>query len=286
MLAAGVDVVVVATPNRHHVPVALAALEAGAAVVVDKPMAATSRDARRLADEARRRTLVLSVFHNRRWDGDFLTVRRLRDEGRLGDVVRFESRFERWRPQVDAERWREGPDPADAGGLLFDLGSHLVDQAIELLGPPASVYAEVAARRADAQVDDDVFVALEHPGGVRSHLWASAVAGAPGPRFRVLGLGAAYVKDGLDPQEAALRAGARPGDPEWGRDPLDGRLVAGESEERVLTEPGAYEQFYAGLVASLREDVPPPVSPEDGLRVIEVLEAARRSASDRDVIVL
>jgi predicted dehydrogenase len=286
MLAAGVDVVVVATPNRHHVPVALAALEAGAAVVVDKPMAATARDARRLADEARRRNLVLAVFHNRRWDGDFLTVRRLRDEGRLGEVVRFESRFERWRPEVDAARWREQADPADAGGLLFDLGSHLVDQAIELLGPPASVYAEVAARRPGAQVDDDVFVALEHPGGVRSHLWASAVAGAPGPRFRVLGLGAAYVKAGLDPQEAALRAGGRPGDPDWGRDELDGRLVAGDAEEAVPTERGAYEAFYASLVAAVRDGAPPPVSAEDGVRVVEILEAARRSASQRDVVVI
>ena len=286
MLAAGLDVVVVTTPNRHHVPVALAALEAGAAVVVDKPMAATAADARRLADEARRRHLLLTVFHNRRWDGDFLTVRRLRDEGRLGEVVRFESRFERWRPELAAGAWRELGSPEEAGGVLFDLGSHLVDQAIELFGPPASVYAEVAARRPDARVDDDVFVALEHPGGVRSHLWASAVAGAPGPRFRVLGLGAAYLKEGLDPQEAALRAGGRPGDPDWGRDELDGRLVAGNAVATVPTERGACEAFYAALVAAVRDGAPPPVSAEDGVRVVEILEAARRSAENGDVVAL
>ncbi|HVE68932.1 MAG TPA: Gfo/Idh/MocA family oxidoreductase [Solirubrobacteraceae bacterium] len=252
---------------------------------MDKPMAATSRDARRLADEAERRNLVLTVFHNRRWDGDFLTVRRLRDEGRLGDVARFESRFDRWRPEVAAGRWRELADPADAGGLLFDLGSHLVDQAIELFGPPASVYAEVTARRPGAAVDDDVFVALEHP-GVRAHRWASVVAGEPGPRFRVLGLEAAYVKAGLDPQEAALREGARPGDADWGRDARDGRLVAGERCETVETERGAYESFYAGLVSSLREDVAPPVSPGDAVRVVEVLEAARRSAAEACVVVV
>jgi len=288
MLEEGVDLVVVATPNRHHAAVALAALEAGAAVVVDKPLAPSARDGRRVVEAAQRHGRPLSVFHNRRWDGDFLTVRRLVEEGRLGDVVRLESRFERWRPTVDAGRWRELADPADAGGLLFDLGSHLVDQAIALLGPPVSVFAEVEARRPGAAVDDDVFVALEHPGGVRSHLWASMVAGALGPRFRVLGLEGAYVKEGLDPQEAALKEGARPGDPGWGREPpsLHGRLVAGEAQETVETAPGAYERYYAGMVEAVRDGAAPPVAASDGLRVVEVLEAARRSAATREVVVL
>jgi predicted dehydrogenase len=145
------------------------------------------------------------------------------------------------------------------------------------------VYAEVERRREGATVDDDVFVALEHDGGVRSHLWASVVAGAPAPRFRVLGLEAAYVKDGLDPQEAALRAGARPGDADWGREPQErwGRLVAGDAEEPVETEPGAYEAFYAGLVPALRGEAPAPVDPLDAVAVLEVLEAAGRSAETR-----
>jgi scyllo-inositol 2-dehydrogenase (NADP+) len=283
-----VDVVVVATPNREHVPAARAALGAGADVVVDKPLAVSAAEGRELVDEARRAGRLLTVFQNRRWDGDFLTLRRLIGGGELGRVVRFESRFERWRPEVPAGAWRERGDPAEGGGLLLDLGSHLVDQAVELFGRPRSVYAEVERRREGAATDDDVFVALEHAGGERSHLWAGVVAGAPGPRFRVLGLGAAYVKDGLDPQEAALGEGARPGDPGWGREPQErwGKVVAGESEQRVETDPGAYEAFYAGLVAAIRNGATPPVDAGDAVAVLELLEAAGRSARERRVVEL
>ena len=161
----GLQLVVVAAPNRAHVPVALDALAAGLHVVVDKPLAVTAEDGRRVVDEAERRGLVLSVFHNRRWDGDFLTVRRLVGEGVLGEVWRFESRFERWRPERLASAWRERGDPADGGGLLMDLGSHLIDQALVLFGPPVAVYAELSRRRPGADVDDDTFVALEHRSG-------------------------------------------------------------------------------------------------------------------------
>jgi scyllo-inositol 2-dehydrogenase (NADP+) len=281
-----VDVAVVATPNREHVPVARAALEAGVDVVVDKPLAVTASEGRELVEEARRAGRLLTVFHNRRWDGDFLTVRRLLQRAALGRVVRFESRFERWRPQVAPGAWRERGDPSEGGGLLLDLGTHLVDQALVLFGRPLSVYAEVERRRQGATVDDDVFVALEHDGGVRSHLWASMVAGAPASRFRVLGLEAAYVKDGLDPQEEALRAGARPGDVDWGREPEQrwGRLMAGDSEQPIETERGAYEAFYAGLVSALREESPPPVDPMDAVAALEVLEAAARSAATRATV--
>jgi scyllo-inositol 2-dehydrogenase (NADP+) len=281
-----VDVAVVATPNREHVPVARAALEAGVDVVVDKPLAVTASEGRELVEEARRAGRLLTVFHNRRWDGDFLTVRRLLQRAALGRVVRFESRFERWRPRVAPGAWRERGDPSEGGGLLLDLGTHLVDQALVLFGRPRSVYAEVERRRQGATVDDDVFVALEHDGGVLSHLWTSMVAAAPASRFRVLGLEAAYVKDGLDPQEEALRAGARPGDAEWGREPEQrwGRLVAGDSEQPIETERGVYEAFYAGLVSALREESPPPVDPMDAVAALEVLEAAARSAATRETV--
>ncbi len=157
------------------------------------------------------------MFHNRRWDGDFLTLRRLIAEGALGRPTRVESRFERWRPEVDAGRWRERPDPAEGGGLLADLGSHLIDQAIVLFGRPVAVHAELLARRPGAQVDDDCFVALTHPGGERSHLWASMLGADDPPRFRAVGLGGVWVKHGLDVQEAALRAGGTPGRPRLGR---------------------------------------------------------------------
>lgn len=285
LLAARPDLVVVASPNRTHVPLALAAVEAGLPVVVDKPFAASSADAERVLAAAEQAGLLLTVFQNRRWDGDFLTVRRLVDEGRLGVVRRFESRFERWRPEVKPG-WRERTAPEEAGGLLFDLGSHLVDQALQLLGPVEAVHAELDVRRIGTAVDDDAFVSLRHVGGARSHLWASSVASHLGPRFRVLGDRAAYVVDGLDVQEAALRAGARPGEDGWGEAPPSdwGQLGVPGRFEPVRTERGAYEAFYAGVVRALREGGPPPVEARSAVAVLRVLEAAARSADTGTVV--
>jgi predicted dehydrogenase len=278
--AAELDLVVVATPNRVHVPLALMALEAGLAVVVDKPLAPTADEGRRLVEAARERGLMLTVFQNRRWDGDFLTVKRLLADDALGKVHRFESRFERWRPELSGT-WRERAE--EAGGLLFDLGSHLVDQALQLFGSVDSVYAEVDVRRPGAEIDDDVFLALEHASGVRSHLWMSALAGQLGPRFRVLGDRAAFVKHGLDVQEEALRAGRKPNEPGWGEEPPEGwgRLGVDGDLREVQTEPGNYRAFYEGVAASLG-GAPPPVDPADAVTVLELLEgagAASRSLS-------
>lgn len=275
--AEGFDLVVVATPNLVHVPLALAALEVGLPVVVDKPLATTADEGRKLVEAARERGLMLTIFQNRRWDGDFLTVRRLLAEGALGDVHRFESRFERWRPEL-AGTWRERAD--EAGGLLFDLGSHLVDQALQLFGPVESIYAEVDVRRPDAEVDDDVFLGLEHASGVRSHLWMSTLAGQLGPRFRILGDRAAFVKHGLDIQEEALRAGRRPDEPGWGEEPREswGRLGVDGDLREVRTEPGNYTGFYEGVAASLLGEALPPVNPADAVTVLELLEEARAAA--------
>ena len=274
-----VDLVVVTTPNRSHVPLAMSALGAGLPVVIDKPVAPTSAAARAVIAEAARRGLMLTVFHNRRWDGDFLTIRRLLAEGALGDVHRFESRFERWRP-AGRQNWRELADPEDAGGLLFDLGSHLIDQALVLFGPVESIYAEIDRWRPGTAVDDDVFLALTHRSGVRSHLWMSNGASQAGPRFRVLGNRAGYTKFGLDVQEAALRAGERPG-PGWGIEPPDrwGQLGVDGDLRPAPTEPGVYSRFYEGVVAALERGDPPPVAPEDAVRVIEVIERARALTS-------
>lgn len=275
------DVVAIATPNRTHVPIARAALDAGVGVVVDKPFAPTASEGRALVDEARRRGLLLTVFQNRRWDGDFLTVRRLAAAGSLGSIFRFESRFERWRP-TPKPGWREQADPHEAGGLLYDLGSHLIDQAITLLGPVVSVYAELDKRRDGVQVEDDVFLALTHMSGARSRLAVSAVAAQPGPRFRVLGTAAAYVKWGLDPQEDALRRGERPTSAEWGTEPPArwGSLGAGDATQPVPTDAGAYPVFYAAVAAALVDGAPPPVDPNDSIAGLAVIEAARRSAAD------
>jgi predicted dehydrogenase len=270
------------------VPLALAAIEAGLAVVVDKPLAPTAAEGRRVVEAASAAGVLLTVFHNRRWDGDMRTVIRLREEDAVGPVTRFESRFERWRPEVKTGAWRERGAPEDAGGVLFDLGSHLVDQTIVLFGRPTHVYAEVDRRRPGAEVDDDAFVALAHRGGVRSHLWTSHVAALPQARMRLLGLRGAYVKDGLDGQEDALRAGQRPGDPGWGEDPPDrwGWLGTEEDGRRVETERGAYEQFYAAVARSLRKGAPPPVDPMDAVVGLEVLEAAFESARRAQVVPL
>ncbi|MEV4756469.1 Gfo/Idh/MocA family oxidoreductase [Micromonospora sp. NPDC049559] len=275
-----VDLVVVATPNRQHVPLARAAIRAGLPVVVDKPLAPTSAEGRALVGEAAAAGVPLTVFQNRRWDGDFLTVRRLVEEGRLGRVHRFESRFERWRPAIKPG-WRESGAVGEAGGALFDLGAHLIDQALRLFGPAERVYAEVDRRRPGVEVDDDAFVALTHTGGVRSHLWMSAVAAQTGPRLRVLGDRAAYVVDELDVQEALLRAGHRPDDPSWSRvDPSAyGRLGADGEAPTVPTENGRYQEFYARVAAALTGGGPMPVDPADAVEVVALIELAHEAAA-------
>jgi len=285
--AAELDLIVIASPNRTHVPLATAALRAGLAAVVDKPIAGTAVEARALATLAEERGLLLSVFQNRRWDSDFLTLRSLIEAGELGTVARFESRFERWRPQPKGG-WRESGDPEEIGGLLYDLGSHLVDQALTLFGPAVQVYAELDLRRPGVQADDDSFVALTHAGGVRSHLWMSATTPLPGPRFRVLGSTAGYVKYGLDPQEAALRDGLRPGSPTWGTEPPSawGHLGAGDSSRPVPTLPGDYPAYYAAVTRALREGTPPPVTVAEAAATLDVLEAARVSAREGRTIAL
>jgi predicted dehydrogenase len=258
------DLLVVATPNATHAPLATAALAAGLPVVVDKPLALTVADAEALVAQAGEG--MLTVFHNRRWDSDTLTVQRLLADGDLGEVYRFESRFERWRPERKPG-WRED-DPAQGGGVLLDLGAHLVDQALHLFGPVTAIYREVEQRRGG--VDDDVFLALTHASGVRSHLWASAVAAQAGPRVRVLGSRAAYVKADLDGQEDAARAGL-PSPPE-----PPGLLGADGVVREVASVPGNWRAFYDGVAAALLDGAPVPVDPRDAVEGLRIL------AGDRD----
>ncbi len=281
------DFAVVATPNRFHAPLARRALDAGLPVVVDKPLAPSAAEARELLEHAERAGLMLVPFLNRRWDSDQLTVRRLIGEGVLGEILRHESRFERWRPELAGDAWREETPPDQGGGVLLDIGPHLVDQALVLFGPVDRVYAEIEARRGGA-ADDDVFVALRHASGTISQLWASLLAAAPGPRRRLLGGKAAYVVEPLDGQEEALRSGARPGDGPWGVEPEEhwGRLSDGERSEAVETEPGAWPAFYAELARALREGGPAPVEPGDAVAGLEILDAARSSAESGEVVSL
>ena len=283
--SAGLDLVAISTPNRTHVPLARSAIDAGIHVVVDKPLAPSSQEARALADQAKQRGVLLIPFQNRRWDGDFLTVRRILAEGALGKPMRFESRFERWRP-TPTGGWRERGAPDEAGGLLFDLGSHLIDQAVVLFGPVREVYAELDRRRPGVEADDDTFVTLSHASGVRSHLYLSAVAAQPAPRFRLLGQNGAFTKWGLDVQEDALRAGGRPGAPDWGVDPEErwGTLGIDGRTRRVPTERGNYAAFYAGVVSAIRGSGAVPVDVGDTIAMLGLIEAARASAVETRVV--
>jgi predicted dehydrogenase len=284
--AAAHDLAVITTPNRFHVPLARAAIAAGIPVVVDKPMAATAQEARDLVAEARRQGVPLTAYHNRRWDGEVLTAQKLISSGVLGEVTRFESRLDRWRPGAPPKVWREGGDPQDAGGILYDLGPHLIDQARILFGPVSRLYAELGRRRPGVLVEDDVFIALQHTNGVHSHLWTSSVAAQAGPRMRVLGSKAAYTKQHADVQEAVLRTGQPATTPGFGEDPEDrwGLVGAGPDVRPVKTEKGDYQRFYALAVKWLREGAPPPVDPADAIVVLEFIEAARRSAAEGRVI--
>jgi predicted dehydrogenase len=286
-LAERPDLVVVAVPNAGHVEVADAAIAAGVPLVVDKPLASTVAEAEGIVARARAAGVPLTVFQNRRWDSDQLTLRRLLGEGALGEVTRYESRFERWRPAPKAGAWREELTSEEGGGVLLDLGSHLIDGAIDLFGPPTRVYAEVAARRG-GPADDDAFVALHHPGGTVSHLWCSAVAAVPAPRLRVQGSAAGFLVADLDPQEAKLRAGERPTGADWGMpaEPEYPRLVRGDESERVIPEPGDWRRFYELLRDALTAGAPLPVEPEDALETLRAIDAARRSAREGIVVPL
>jgi predicted dehydrogenase len=287
--AADHDFVVVATPNDTHVTLARKALDAALPVVVDKPFAPTADEARSLLERAEELDVLITVYMNRRWDSDHLTLKRLLDEGRLGEVLRYESRLERWRPALsDPRPWSETSSPEKGGGILLDLGCHMVDQALVLFGEVKHVYAELANHRRGG-ADDDAFLALQHSSGVRSHLWTSLLAASPGPRLRVLGDRAAYLITEVDGQEDALVSGARPSDKDdWGREPREkwGELISEQGSESIATERGDWPRFYSHLERALRQGSSPPVDPWDAVAGLEILDAARRSASTGTVVSL
>jgi predicted dehydrogenase len=279
-LAAGADLAVVASPSGVHALNALACLEARVPVVVDKPLAVDGRQAADVVDRAAALGVPMTIFQNRRWDAENLTLARLLADGLLGEVHRFERRWERWRP-VPKDRWRENAPATEGGGMLLDLGPHLVDVALLLFGPVVAVYAETAAWTTRAE--DEAFVALEHAGGVRSHLTASSVAGAPGPRTRVLGSAGAYVVTRFESEAHAFGGfDDEPGCTGW--------LVAGEERTAVPTAPGGHGDFYPAVLAALvapdaaARQAAMPVDPRDAVTTARVLDAARVSAAERRVV--
>ncbi|MFL6697558.1 MAG: oxidoreductase [Vitreoscilla sp.] len=279
------DLVVIASPNDTHHPLARAALLAGRHVVVDKPFTVALDDARELVALAREHRRVLSVFHNRRWDGDFLTLRRLVAEGALGRVVEMTSRHDRYRPEV-RQRWREAAGPG--AGLWFDLGPHLVDQALQLFGHPHAITLE-RDRTRDGALADDWFHASLRYDRLHVHLHAGMLVAASAPRFAVHGTLASFVKQGLDAQEDALKAGMRPTwppQPGWGIDPGPASRVTCADGGRTVVEPvtllpGAHMAYFAGVAAAIRGDAPNPVPPEEALDVMALIELGIRSASER-----
>lgn len=282
--AGDLDLVVLGTPPATHFPLAKAALEAGLDVVVDKPFAVTSAQGQELialAEELRR---VLTVFHNRRWDGDFLTVRKLLAGGVLGEVARFESSFERWQPAV-SKAWKASATAADGGGVLFDLGTHLIDQALQLFGPASVVHTELQIRRPGGKSDDDAFVVLRHESGVLSHLAMNMLCAQQGPRFRMLGSAGGFTKHGVDPQEPYIVAGGGPLDAEYGVEAPERAGVLGRDGhlDALPTERGAYPEFYRILAAKIADGgtasaLPLPVGPADAVETLKIIEEARALA--------
>ena len=269
------DLIVVATPNTTHFEIAAAALNAGKHVIVDKPLAVTIDEADRLIALAKERQRVLTVFHNRRWDSDFLTVRKILPQ--LGDVHLFEAHWDRFRPEIK-RGWREEPKPG--GGVLSDLGPHMVDQALVLFGMPEAISADLLAQRTGAEVDDFFDLTL-HYGNRRVCLRCSTLVAQPRPRFALHGSAGSFVKYGLDPQEAQLKSGMTLGDDSFGLDQNDGTLTFADGRSgKVPSERGDYLAFYDAVADAILDDAPVPVAPADARAGLLLIDLARRAAAE------
>ena len=270
------DLVVVATPNTTHFDIASAALNAGKHVVIDKPFAVTLEEADELVALAAAHERVLTVFHNRRWDSDFLTVRKILPE--LGDIALFEAHWDRFRPKIK-KGWREVPEPGS--GLLSDLGPHMIDQALLLFGMPDAISADVLAQRPGALVDDCFDLTL-HYGIRRVCLRSSSLIAEPRPRFSIHGSGGSFVKYRLDPQEAQLKAGGNPRDRDFGSDLRDGVFTRADgSAEPVPSERGNYLAFYEAVADAMLDGASPPVAPSDARAGLLLIDLARRASEQR-----
>ncbi|EOC9242244.1 oxidoreductase [Enterobacter cloacae] len=281
-----IDLIVIPTPNDTHFPLAKAALEAGKHVVVDKPFTVTLSQARELDALAKSLGRLLSVFHNRRWDSDFLTVKALLSEGTLGEITFFESHFDRFRPQV-RNRWREQAGPGS--GIWYDLAPHLLDQAVNLFGLPVSMTVDLAQLRPGAQTTDYFHAILSYPQR-RIVLHGTMVAAAESARYIIHGTRGSYVKFGLDPQEDRLKNGERLPQEDWGYDMRDGVVtkVEGETlvEEILLTSPGNYPAYYAAVRDALNGTGENPVPASQAIQIMELIELGIESAKHRATLCL
>lgn len=266
-----IDLVVIATPNTTHYELAKASLKAGKHVVVDKPFTVHSREAQDLIETANRQRRIVTVYHNRRWDGDFLTLKKLLSEQILGEVYLYEAHFHRYRPVSNPKRWKE--DSALGSGILYDLGAHLIDQALQLFGLPDTIDADILAQRPGAIADDYFHLTLKY-GTKRVLLKASNLVCSPGPRYQIHGTQGSFLKNGVDPQEQDLIAGRNPLDKSWGqsREEDEGILNINQQHMRLPSIPGNYATFYKSLAEAIYNNSPPPVLAMEAYQVIQVIE--------------
>jgi scyllo-inositol 2-dehydrogenase (NADP+) len=284
-----IQLCVVATPNDSHFDLARACLLAGRDVVVDKPFAPTLAESEALVQLAAERGRLITVYQDRRWDGDFATVKNIVASGKLGKVVEYECRYDRFRPEPKANAWRERADQPGAG-VLFDLGPHVIDQALVLFGEPRAITASAFCQRETSQVDDAFDVCLEYP-GMRAMGRARITAFAPGPHFLIHGTKGSFVKYGMDPQEARLRGGNIPQGTDWGADwgeeaeSLWGTLsLVGAPSVKVKTERGDYRRFYANVRDAIERKVPLDVTPQQALRTMRAVMLAHKSSRERRTV--
>ncbi|TYR80652.1 oxidoreductase [Priestia megaterium] len=280
-----IDLVIITTPSGLHFDMAKKSLLAGKHVVLEKPMVVTTKEAEELIQLAKEKQVQLSVYHNRRWDNDFLTIKQLIETGDLGEINTYESHFDRFRPSV-RDRWRE--NNVSGSGTLYDLGSHLIDQALHLFGMPDFVSADVFGQRENAQTDDYFHLVLGYEKR-RVILHSATIVPSSGPRFQVHGSKGSFIKYGLDSQEEMLKAGQKPVDDSWGADDacFYGELVTSEGTKRTVeTVNGSYLTYYKKIADSLLHGKELPVTAEEGLNVIRVIEAAFKSSKEKKVIYL
>ena len=273
LLAGAIDLVVIATPNTSHHPIARQCLLAGRHVVIDKPFTTTVAEADELVQLAKARGRVLSAYQNRRYTGDFVTLRRLLADGVLGRVTVFESHFDRFRPELRPGAWREQPHLGS--GIWFDLGSHLLDQALVLFGPPHAISADIRIERDGAAVDDAFDVALQYA-DMRALVRASMLTASPGPTFAVHGTTGSFIKYGLDPQEAALKSGRTPDESGWDVEPpeLHGRLTTPQGTRTIPTSPSSFTHYYENVRDAILGNAHLAVTPEQARNVMYGLELA------------
>jgi predicted dehydrogenase len=282
--SAQIELAVITAPNDVHFELAKQCLDNGIHVILEKPMVTTSVEGEQLVKLAKARNLLLSVFHNRRWDGDFLTVKKILDDRLVGEVRYFESHFDRFRPAV-RQRWRE--QPGNGAGVWFDLGSHLLDQAVCIFGRPEAVTARCLPLR-EGSGTTDYFHVLLHYKNLEVVLHASPFSPAPNNRFRIEGDKGCFVKYGLDPQEGQLKTGMAPSEPAYGIEAPEhyGRFYSESASAPIETEAGCYPNYYSQIVAAIKYEAPNPVDPSDAVAVLKLLELAELSSTNGETLKL